>query len=131
MFTLFQLCVIGYGVFLAEFTMNQSFDLALRQLASVMLKKYVEDHWGNDEHVDGTPKTIVATNQAKDMIRKILPNGLYDAGKFNGIQAYRPCEYTYPFHSWIMVIACEIRQKPPNILIRLSLSVSVKSLSRF
>lgn len=61
----------GYGVFLAEFTMNQSFDLALRQLASVMLKKYVEDHWDNDE-------SVVATNQAKEMVRKILPNGLYD-----------------------------------------------------
>lgn len=58
--------------------MNQSFDLALRQLASVMLKKYVEDHWGNDESVDNTQKTVVATNQAKEMIRKILPNGLYD-----------------------------------------------------
>lgn len=70
--------VIGYGVFLSEFTMNQSFDLALRQLSSVMLKKYVEDHWANDENVDGGSHTVVATNQAKDMIRKILPNGLYD-----------------------------------------------------
>lgn len=61
----------GYGVFLAEFTMNQSFDLALRQLASVMLNKYAEDHWDNDE-------SVVASNQAKEMIRKILPNGLYD-----------------------------------------------------
>lgn len=61
----------GYGVFLAEFTMNQSFDVSLRQLASVMLKKYVEDHWDNVE-------SVVATNQAKEMIRKILPNGLYD-----------------------------------------------------
>lgn len=58
--------------------MNQSFDLALRQLASVMLKKYVEDHWANDESVANTQKTVVATNQAKEMIRKILPNGLYD-----------------------------------------------------
>lgn len=62
---------IGYGVYLAEFTMNQSFDLALRQLASVMLKKYAEDHWDNDDAAG-------ATNQAKEMIRKILPNGLYD-----------------------------------------------------
>lgn len=58
--------------------MNQSFDLSLRQLASVMLKKYVEDHWGNDESLDNTQKSVVATNPAKDMIRKILPNGLYD-----------------------------------------------------
>lgn len=58
-------------MYLAEFTMNQSFDLSLRQLASVMLKKYAEDHWDNDEAAG-------ATNQAKEMIRKILPNGLYD-----------------------------------------------------
>lgn len=54
--------------------MNQSFDLALRQLASVMLTKYVEDHWANDDD----PSSVLATNQAKEMIRKILPNGLYD-----------------------------------------------------
>lgn len=68
----------GYGVFLAEFTMNQSFDLSLRQLASVMLKKYVEDHWSNEENVNAMPGTVVAPNQSKEMIRKILPNGLYD-----------------------------------------------------
>lgn len=35
-----------------------------------MLKKYVEDHWDDE--------SAVATIQAKEMIRKILPNGLYD-----------------------------------------------------
>lgn len=54
--------------------MNQSFDLALRQLASVMLTRYVEEHWGKSEN----DVTIVATEQAKRMIRSILPNGLYD-----------------------------------------------------
>lgn len=63
---------LGYGVFLAEFTMNQSFDLALRQLASVMLTRYVEEHWAGEE------PQVVAITQAKEMIRKILPNGLYD-----------------------------------------------------
>lgn len=54
--------------------MNQSFDLALRQLAAVMLTRYVEDHWNplDDDSV------TVATDQAKRMIRNILPNGLYD-----------------------------------------------------
>lgn len=64
----------GYGVFLAEIIMNQSFDLALRQLAAVMLTKYVEEHWNsvNDD------VAVIATDQAKRMIRNILPNGLYD-----------------------------------------------------
>lgn len=61
---------LGYGVYLAEIIMNQSFDLALRQLACVMLNKYVEEHWSVPESV--------ANDQAKQMIRKILPNGLYD-----------------------------------------------------
>lgn len=52
--------------------MNQAFDLAMRQMASVMLTKYVEEHWVS------TPPKHKATDQAKDMIRKILPNGLYD-----------------------------------------------------
>lgn len=66
--------LLGYGVYLAEIIMNQSFELALRQLAAVMLKKYVEEHW-NAEDEGGT---VVAPEQAKQMIRKILPNGLYD-----------------------------------------------------
>lgn len=60
--------------------MNQQFDLALRQLAAVMLTKYVEEHWCLDaENAEiNSSLTIVASEQAKQMIRKILPNGLYD-----------------------------------------------------
>lgn len=73
----------GYGVYLAEFIMNQSFDLALRQLSCVMLTKYVEDHWsvegtGSNDTATSTTAAVVASDQAKQMIRKILPNGLYD-----------------------------------------------------
>lgn len=61
----------GYGVYLSEFTMNPSFDLGLRQLAAVMLKKYVESSWSaNDESQ--------TCEQAKKMIKSILPNGLCD-----------------------------------------------------
>lgn len=58
--------------------MNQSFDIPLRQLASKMLNKYVEEHWNTRENADNSSKMVVATNQAKDLIRKILPNGLFD-----------------------------------------------------
>lgn len=54
--------------------MNQSYDLALRQLASVMLTRYVEEHW----NVTDSDIVVIATDQAKRMIRNILPNGLYD-----------------------------------------------------
>lgn len=45
-------------------------------MASVMLTRYVEEHWANDESVS---TAVVASNQAKEMVRKILPNGLYDS----------------------------------------------------
>lgn len=63
----------GYGVYLAEIIVNQNLDLALRQLSSVMLKQYVETAWNSEEG------TIVAPEQAKKMIKSILPEGLYDS----------------------------------------------------
>lgn len=92
----------AYGVYLAELIMNQSFDMALRQLAAVMLTKYVDAHWSTlekgDEHrysrngthpasptsapatsdAAATPTSAHISEQAKKMIRSILPNGLYD-----------------------------------------------------
>uniref|UniRef100_A0A6B2EI92 Putative importin 9 n=1 Tax=Phlebotomus kandelakii TaxID=1109342 RepID=A0A6B2EI92_9DIPT len=74
----------GYGVYLAEIVMNQSFDLSLRQLASVMLKQYVELHWCPDDDTQ-----ITACDQAKKMIKNILPNGLYDSNsKIRSAVAY-------------------------------------------
>lgn len=61
--------------------MNQSFDLPLRQIACIMLTRYVENHWSEFDE-DGNPNEAaaggVATEQAKRTIRNILPNGLYD-----------------------------------------------------
>ncbi|XP_005178289.2 importin-9 [Musca domestica] len=69
----------GYGVYLSELIMNQSFDLALRQLACIMLTRYVENRWGECDE-EGNPNVDggLATDQAKRTIRNILPNGLYD-----------------------------------------------------
>lgn len=66
----------GYAVYLAEFIMNQSFDLALRQLACIMLTRYVEEYWDveTETYIEGG----CASEQAKKTIRNILPNGLYD-----------------------------------------------------
>ncbi|XP_055384402.1 importin-9 [Condylostylus longicornis] len=65
----------GYGVYLTEFIMNQSFDISLRQLACIMLTKYVENHWSESNDLS---KEEIAGDQAKKTIRNILPNGLYD-----------------------------------------------------
>lgn len=68
--------------------MNQSFDLALRQLAAVILTKYVEEHWALGEENTSNGQ-VVASDQVRQMIRKILPNGLYDPNsKIRGSVAY-------------------------------------------
>jgi importin-9 len=65
----------GYGIYLAELTLDESLDLGLRQLASVLLKKYVDDHWCLEDDEDQTK--LIASDQAKHAIKTILPKGLY------------------------------------------------------
>lgn len=67
----------GYGVYLAEITVNDPFDLALRQLASIMLKQYVEEHWSQDAEIED-PSKLLASESAKKAIKNILPLGLHD-----------------------------------------------------
>ncbi|BFF89262.1 importin-9 [Drosophila madeirensis] len=71
----------GYGVYLSEIIMNQSHELPLRQIAIVMLTRYVENHW-TDVNAEGLKNdkanSCMASEQAKRTIRNILPNGLYD-----------------------------------------------------
>lgn len=67
----------GYGVYLAEITVDQRLDLPLRQLASVMLKQYVEQSWVLDEDSEDLLKPV-ASDQAKKVIKSILPEALYD-----------------------------------------------------
>ncbi|XP_032576185.1 importin-9 [Drosophila sechellia] len=68
----------GYGVYLSEIIMNQAHELPLRQIAIVMLTRYVENHWTDDDDVKGKVNGCMASEQAKRTIRNILPNGLYD-----------------------------------------------------
>ena len=68
--------ILGYGIYLAELTLEESLDLGLRQLASVLLKKYVDEHWAYDQDGDEQTK-LLASDQAKVAIKTILPKGLY------------------------------------------------------
>lgn len=76
-------------MYLAEIAIrNQSVELGLRQLASVMLKQYVEQHWSQDED-DPEANLLVASNEAKQAIKTILPEGLYDSNsKIRSVAAY-------------------------------------------
>ncbi|XP_065091003.1 importin-9 [Ochlerotatus camptorhynchus] len=79
----------GYGIYLAEITINQNLDLALRQLASVMLKQYVEDCWAAEDQEGEAANGLCANNEAKIAIKTILPQGLYDPNsKIRSVVAY-------------------------------------------
>ncbi|ELT91403.1 hypothetical protein CAPTEDRAFT_225381 [Capitella teleta] len=65
-----------FGVHLAEFTVDPNGALAIRQLASVLLKQYVEAHWSQHSDKFRPPET---TENAKKVIREILPLGLQES----------------------------------------------------
>ncbi|XP_076468794.1 importin-9-like [Babylonia areolata] len=65
-----------FGVFLAEITVDPNGPLAIRQLASVLLKQYVQSHWSEQSDKFRVPET---TEAAKARIRQILPVGLSES----------------------------------------------------
>uniref|UniRef100_A0A3P9NV44 Importin 9 n=1 Tax=Poecilia reticulata TaxID=8081 RepID=A0A3P9NV44_POERE len=65
-----------FGVHLAELTVDRQGALAIRQLASVILKQYVETHWCAHSEKFRPPET---TDQAKAAIRELLPSGLRES----------------------------------------------------
>ncbi|XP_061795398.1 importin-9 [Nerophis lumbriciformis] len=65
-----------FGVHLAELTVDPQGALAIRQLASVILKQYVETHWCSQSEKFRPPET---SEQAKAAIRALLPNGLRES----------------------------------------------------
>ncbi|KAG2468253.1 IPO9 protein, partial [Polypterus senegalus] len=65
-----------FGVHLAELTVDPQGALAIRQLASVILKQYVETHWCSQSDKFRPPET---TDRAKSAIRELLPNGLRES----------------------------------------------------
>ncbi|XP_022238749.1 importin-9-like [Limulus polyphemus] len=62
-----------FGLHLAELTIEPNGQLAIRQLASVLLKQYVEAHWSSQSEKFRPPET---TEEVKAAIRQILPHGL-------------------------------------------------------
>ncbi|XP_057582351.1 importin-9 isoform X1 [Hippopotamus amphibius kiboko] len=65
-----------FGVHLAELTVDPQGALAIRQLASVILKQYVETHWCAQSEKFRPPET---TERAKVFIRELLPSGLRES----------------------------------------------------
>ncbi|KAH9510177.1 Importin 9 [Bulinus truncatus] len=65
-----------FGVYLAEITVDPQGPLAIRQLASVLLKQYVQCHWSQQSDKFISPET---TDAAKAHIRQLLPQGLSES----------------------------------------------------
>ncbi|XP_045131067.1 importin-9-like [Portunus trituberculatus] len=64
-----------FGVLLVELTLDRSGPLPIRQLASVLLKQYVEAHWCTESDKFRVP---VCPEHAKAKIRELLPHGLHE-----------------------------------------------------
>lgn len=73
---LLRICLnvlLDFGVHLAEFTIDTNGNLPVRQLASVLLKQYVENHWCNGADKFSSPE---ASERAKARIKLLIPEGL-------------------------------------------------------
>ena len=65
----------GFGVALVQTVLQQQYPEGLRQLAAVLLKRHVKEHWATESKHFKEP--VVADNE-KTAIRSQLPQGLAD-----------------------------------------------------
>lgn len=65
-----------YGIHLTEFVIDSTGHLPIRQLASVLLKQYVETHWCSLAEKFRPPEL---NNTAKEKIKELLPLGLRES----------------------------------------------------
>jgi len=65
----------GYGVALTKATLNKEVPLGLRQLAAVLLKQYVKQHWQKDDKNFISPEVSL---EDKAAIKELLPPALED-----------------------------------------------------
>ena len=90
----------GFGLGLTRVALNQSFPYGTRQLAAVVLKKYVKEHWQEGEGRFIPPQT---SEQEKQAIRELLPRGLSDPipkiRTATGMAIATICAWDWP-HQW-------------------------------
>lgn len=65
-----------FGIHLAEFVIDLNGPLAIRQLASVLLKQYVENHWTSSAEKFRPPELKL---YVKEKIKTLLPLGLHES----------------------------------------------------
>ncbi|OAD62485.1 Importin-9 [Eufriesea mexicana] len=75
-----------FGIHLTEFVVDPNGHLPIRQLASVLLKQYVDTHWSSVSEKFRPPEIKYAT---KEKIKELLPLGLRESiSKVRGVVAY-------------------------------------------
>lgn len=65
-----------FGIHLTEFVVDPNCHLPIRQLASVLLKQYVETHWCSLAEKFHPPEL---NNASKERIKELLPLGLRES----------------------------------------------------
>ncbi|KFM58485.1 Importin-9, partial [Stegodyphus mimosarum] len=65
-----------FAIHLTELMLDAHAPLAVRQLASILLKQYVESHWSANSEKFRPPET---TPEAKAAVRAMLPMGLHES----------------------------------------------------
>jgi hypothetical protein len=90
----------GFGLALTRVALNQQTPYGTRQLAAVVLKKYIKEHWQEGEGRFFPPQT---SDEEKAAIRELLPVGLSDPiGKIRtacGMAIATICTWDWP-HNW-------------------------------
>ena len=91
---------LGFGLALTRVALNQQTPYGTRQLAAVVLKKYIKEHWQEGEGRFFPPQT---SDEEKAAIRELLPVGLSDPiGKIRtacGMAIATVCTWDWP-HAW-------------------------------
>ena len=65
-----------FGIHLTEFVIDPNGSLVIRQLASVLLKQYVENHWNSLAEKFSPPEL---KPHVKEKIKELLPMGLKES----------------------------------------------------
>lgn len=65
-----------FGIYLTECVVDSNSALAIRQLASILLKQYVENHWNKLAEKFRPPEI---NSHVKEKIKMMLPLGLHES----------------------------------------------------
>ena len=77
--------IAEFGVHLAELTVDPNGPLAIRQLASVLLKQYVEAHWSQNSDKFRAPETTEAVSNQVSRLRCKVPKIKQEFGGMRGL----------------------------------------------